>query len=165
MISHGVKPQIRLVFSLTKRDMEDFDRDSVTELFHITPTESLPPALSQSRIIHMPNPEIASKELIGISILPSSAPPYQMLKHACWSVRFPKVERWDLVDALYEFEQTFKGKETEVLSLCKENNLRADLFVRVFAECGNMPDLTIPDTSIAFFASMGVSVIFDFYLD
>lgn len=165
MIRHGVNPQIRLIFSLTKMDTEDFNRAYVTKSLRITPTESNAPMLSKSRIINMPNPEIAEHELIGISILPSLSPPYQMLQHAYWSIDFLKKERWRLADALYEFEQTFREKEENILSIFKNNNLRADLFVRVFAESCNMPDLSIPDSSIAFLASMKASVSFDFYLD
>lgn len=35
----------------------------------------------------------------------------------------------------------------------------------VFADSDNMPELTIPRKSVSFWASMGVSINFDFYLD
>ena len=41
----------------------------------------------------------------------------------------------------------------------------ADLSVRVFAASNDLPELVLPDGSVAFWASVGAAVSFDFYLD
>lgn len=41
----------------------------------------------------------------------------------------------------------------------------ADLSVRVFAASNDLPELVLPDGSVAFWASVGATVSFDFYLD
>lgn len=158
-------PQIRLVFILTKNDSTDFDRDAVTQRLCIMPSKATAPTLSKGRLnCDMDIGEIEN-DLSGITILPASSPPYQMLKHAYWSFELPKIECWGLDEPLQQLEQILLGKESEVLRVCKEYNLSADLIVRVFAESNNMPELTIPNNSVSFWASMGVSIGFDFYLD
>lgn len=58
-----------------------------------------------------------------------------------------------------------RGKEAEVRRLCEEYDLYADLSVRVFAASNDLPELVLPDSSVAFWASVGATVSFDFYLD
>lgn len=158
-------PQIRLIFILTKNDSTDFDRDAVTQRLCITPSKARAPTLSKGRLSCDADIREIERELSGLTILPATAPPYQMLKHAYWSVELPKIECWGLDEPLQQLEQILLGKESEVLHVCKDYNLSADLIVRVFAESNNMPELTIPHSSISFWASMGVSIGFDFYLD
>lgn len=158
-------PQIRPIFSLTKKDVEDFDRDAVTHRLAIVPSETSEPKLSKGTVKCGPNIQEISNEFIGLTILPAPAPPYQMIKHAHWSIELPKIESWCLEEPLQKVEQILYGTETEVRSVCDEYNLRADLILRVFAESNNMPELTIPSKSVSFWASMGVSIGFDFYLD
>lgn len=158
-------PQIRPIFSLTKKDVEDFDRDAVTHRLSIVPTETSGPKLSKGTVNCGPNIQEISKEFIGLSILPAPAPPYQMIKHAHWSIELPKIKCWDLEEPLQKVEQILYGTGTEVRSVCDEYNLRADLILRVFAESNNMAELTIPSSSVSFWASMGASIGFDFYLD
>lgn len=43
--------------------------------------------------------------------------------------------------------------------------MHADLSVRVFAASNDLPELVLPDGSVAFWASVGATVSFDFYLD
>ena len=43
-------PQIRLVFTLTKRDGADFDRDAVTRGLGIMPTRSCPPMPGKGKV-------------------------------------------------------------------------------------------------------------------
>lgn len=62
-------------------------------------------------------------------------------------------------------KQMLCGKEAEVRRLCEEYNLYADLTVRVFAASNDLPELVLPDGSVAFWASVGAAVSFDFYLD
>ena len=158
-------PLLRPVFSLTKKDLDDFDREEVTHLLLITPTETSSPMLSKGKVVCGPNIQEISNELTGLTILPAVAPPYQMIKHAYWSIEMPKIESWCLEKPLKQLEHIFFGKESEVLHVCKKYNLSADLIVRVFAESNNMPELTIPSSSVSFWASMGVSIGFDFYFD
>ena len=158
-------PQIRLIFILTKNDSTDFDRDAVTQHLCIMPSKAAAPTLSKGRLSCDADICEIERELSGITILPASSPPYQMLKHAYWSVELPKIECWGLDKPLQQLEQILLGKESEVLHVCKEYNLSADLIVRVFAESNNMPELTIPSSSVSFWASIGVSIGFDFYLD
>ncbi len=158
-------PQIRLLFLLTKNDCADFDRDAVTQRLCIIPSKASAPTLSKGRLSCDANIREIERELSGLTILPATSPPYQMLKHAYWSVELPKIECWGLDEPLQQLEQILIGKESEVLDVCKAYNLSADLIVRVFGESNNMPDLTIPSKSISFWASMGASIGFDFYLD
>lgn len=165
MRDSNYSPQIRPIFSLTKKDVEDFDRDAVTHRLAIVPTETSEPKLSKGTVTCGPNIQEISKEFIGLSILPAPAPPYQMIKHAHWSIKLPKIKCWDLEEPLQKVEQILYGTEIKVRSVCDEYNLRADLILRVFADSNNMPELTIPSSSVSFWASMGVSIGFDFYLD
>lgn len=160
-----ITPRIRPVFLLTKNDSHDFNRDFVTQRLCIIPSETCAPALSKGTINCTTNIYDVEKELSGITILPATSPPYQVLKHANWSIELPKIESWNLDEPLHQLEQILHGKESEILQICKEYNLSADLIVRVFAESNNMPELTIPSSSVSFWASMGVSIGFDFYLD
>lgn len=61
------------------------------------------------------------------------------------------------------------SQQLEYRYLCKEYNLYADLYadlsVRVFAASNDLPELVLPDGSVAFWASVGAAVGFDFYLD
>ena len=45
-------PQIRLVFTLTRRDRADFDRDAVTRGLGILPTRSCPPTPGKGKVQH-----------------------------------------------------------------------------------------------------------------
>ena len=161
----GNIPQIRLIFILTKNDSTDFDRDAVTQRLCIMPSKEAAPTLSKGRLSCDADIREIERELSGLTILPAASPPYQMIKHAYWSVQLPKIECWGLDEPLQQLEQILFGKESEVLNVCKDYNLSADLIVRVFAESNNMPELTIPSSSVSFWASMGVSIGFDFYLD
>ena len=158
-------PKIRPIFLLTKKNADDFDRNYVTQLLHVIPTKSNAPTLSKGKIMCDSDIHTVEKELTGITIIRDSSPPYRLLKHACWGIELPKIESWSLDEPLQQLEQIFFGKESEVLHVCSEYNLSADLIVRVFAESNNMPELTIPSSSVSFWASMGVSIGFDFYLD
>lgn len=57
------------------------------------------------------------------------------------------------------------SQQFEYRYLCKKSNLHADLSVRVFAASNDLPELVLPDGSVAFWASVGATVSFDFYLD
>lgn len=158
-------PKIRLLFLLTKKDCADFDRDDVTQRLCIIPSKASAPTLSKGRLSCDADIREIEREISGLTILPAASPPYQMLKHAYWSVELPKIECWELDEPLQKLEHILLGKESEVLHVCEDYNLSADLIVRVFAESNNMPDITIPCSSVSFWASMGVSIGFDFYLD
>lgn len=158
-------PQIRLVFVLTKNDSTDFDREAVTQRLCLTPTSTCEPILSKGELYSDADIHEVERELPGITILPAESPPYHMLKHAYWSIELPKMECWSLEEPLSRLEQILSGKESRVLSVCEEYNLSADLTVRVFAESNDMPELIIPRSSVSYWASMGVTIGFDFYLD
>ena len=87
-------PQIRLVFTLTKRDDADFDRDAVTRGLGILPTRSCPPTPGKGKVqhcgreIHEPDEQVLS----GFTVLPAEAPPYPTLRHAYWSAELPKMD-------------------------------------------------------------------------
>ena len=158
-------PKIRLTFLLTKKDIADFDRESVTQRLHITPTDTAAPTLSKGKLISEANFCEIEKELPGITVLPATSPPYQMLKHAYWCVELPPIECWNLVEPLQQLEQLLTGKKSELLCMCKEYNLSASTVVCVYAETSNMPELIIPNKSLSFFSSIDSSIVFDFYLD
>ena len=103
--------------------------------------------------------------LPGFTVLPAEAPPYPTLRHAYWSEELPKMDCRALDEPLQQLEQMLCGKEAEVRRLCEEYNLYADLTVRVFAASNDLPELVLPDGSVAFWASVGAAVSFDFYLD
>lgn len=75
------------------------------------------------------------------------------------------IKWYPLDEPLQQLEQMLCGKEAEVRRLCEEYNLYADLTVRVFAASNDLPELVLPDGSVAFWASVGSGVSFDFYLD
>ena len=160
-------PQIRLVFTLTKRDDADFDRDAVTRGLGILPTRSCPPTPGKGKVqhcgreIHEPDEQV----LPGFTVLPAEAPPYPTLRHAHWSTELPKMDCRALDEPLQQFEKMLRGKEAEVRRLCEEYDLYADLSVRVFAASNDLPELVLPDSRVAFLASVGATVSFDFYLD
>lgn len=158
-------PEIRLIFSLTKKDNTDFDRNDVTLRLGITPSRSSAPTLGKGKLISDGDIYEIENELSGISILPASSPPYQMLMHAHWDIEFPKIECFELEKPLQQLEELLSGKGPEILQVCNEYDLTADLMVRVFAEANNIPVLALSHSSISFWASMGVSIGFDFYLD
>lgn len=158
-------PQIRLIFVLTKNDSSDFDRDAVSRLLCISPSETSAPRLGKGRLYCDADLPENEKELSGVTLLPAAEPPYQMLLHAAWSFELPKQESWTLEEPLQQLEQLLTGKEAVLLQVCKDHDLSADLIVRVFAEANNMPDLTIPGSSLSFWASINAAVSFDFYLD
>ena len=160
-------PQIRLVFALTRRDRADFDRNAVTRGLGISPTRSCPPTSGKGKVqhcgreIHEPDEQV----LPGFTVLPAEAPPYPTLRHAYWSAELPKMDCRALDEPLQQFEKMLRGKEAEVRRLCEEYDLYADLSVRVFAASNDLPELVLPDSSVAFWASVGAAVSFDFYLD
>lgn len=158
-------PQIRLIFFLTKNDSTDFDRDGVTQRLHIMPTKSCSPTYSKGRLCCDADICEIEGELSGLTILPAPSSSYQILKHAYWSIELPKIECWGLDEPLQQLEQILLGRESEVLHVCEEYNLSADLIIRVFAESNHMPELAISSSSVSFWASMGASIGFDFYLD
>ena len=125
-------PQIRLVFTLTRRDRADFDRDAVTRGLGILPTRSCPPTPGKGKVqhcgreIHEPDEQV----LPGFTVLPAEAPPYPTLRHAYWSAELPKMDCRALDEPLQQFEKMLRGKEAEVRRLCEEYNLYADLSVR-----------------------------------
>ena len=158
-------PQIRLIFVLTKKDSSDFDRDSVTRHLCINPSKTSAPIVSKGRLnCDVKIPEI-EKEFSGLTILSSDSPPYKMIKHSYWSIELPKIESWDLRTPLQQLEKILIGKEHEILKVCRDYDLNADLIVRIFAKSQNMPELTISNDSLSFWTSIGASIGFDFYLD
>ena len=161
----SIIPQIRLCFILTKNDSSDFDRWDVTRRLKITPSETSAPLLSKGKVFCDIDDSNDTDDLTGLTILKSSSPPYKMIKHAFWSVKFPKTECWELEYLLKNMEQLFCGKESDIRSVCEDYDLSADLIVRVFSESNAMPDLTISANSLAFWATMSASIGFDFYLD
>ena len=158
-------PEFKIVFQLTKKDAADFDRDSVGRQLGITPSKTVGTELSKGLLAYAPSIESAEAELSGITILPASTPPYQMLKHAYWSVELPKVKSWELNKPLQKMEGIFGGKASNVRDLCDYYGLSASLIIRVFSEANGMPDLTLSNDALSFWASMNVDVKFDFYLD
>lgn len=159
-------PQIRLVFMLTKNDDADFDRNAVTQCLGISPSKTSAPTLSKGKLQYVGSDiHEAEKALFGFTILPAEAPPYRMLKHACWSIEFPKSECFSLEEPLQQAEQILCEKATAVRHLCEEYNLSSDLIIRIFAESNNMPELVLPENSVSFWAAMGATISFDFYLD
>ena len=159
-------PKIRLVFMLTKNDTIDFDREAVRRHLGIEPSKTNGPIFSKG-ILTTNGEDIheVQKRFVGITLVPHDISSYRMLKHATWSIELPKTESWSLDEPLHKLETLFAEKKTNVLRLCKEYDLRTDLTIRVFAKSNNMPDLIISNESLSFWAAMGTTINFDFYLD
>lgn len=156
-------PEIRVIFSLIKNDDLDFDREAVTEQLKITPTESRGPKLSKGRMV-CPKTE-DDLTLAGITVLKVSPPPYCYILHACWNIELPKISSWNVEDPLQRLEKILEDRQLLVRNVCKQYDLYADLVIRVFADSNNMPEVTLSSKSLLFWASMGVNIDFDFYLD
>lgn len=126
-------PQIRLVFTLTKRDGIDFERDAVTRGLGISPTRSCPPTPGKGKVQHC-GKEIREPDeqvLPGFTVLPAEAPPYPTLRHACWSSELPKMDCRALDEPLQQFEQMLRGKEAEVRRLCEEYYVRNTIYMLI----------------------------------
>lgn len=160
-----MNPSIKLVLILTKRDTGEINHNAVSQHLGIMPSKISAPILSKAKLNCDAEICEVEKELSGITILPSASPPYQILKHAFWCVELPKIECWRAEESILQMEQMFKGKESKILQVCEEYNLSVDLIVQVFAERNNMPELKLSHKSISFWATIGTSISFDFYLD
>lgn len=154
-------PEIRPVFYLTKNTTEDFDREAVTRRLSIEPTKTLGLRLSPGRAASMDGFE----DMEGMTVLPGDAPPYPILLHACWGVRLEKMPCWALDEPLRRMEELLRGREEEMRSICREMDLHAALTLAIHADSGNLPEMVLPRESVAFWASIGAEIDFDFYLD
>lgn len=159
-------PKIQLGFTLTKKDGLDFDRERVTEILDINPTDSEPPKVSNGTMFFDSTEfDKVQYELSGLTIIPNQEPPYKYIINAFWSIETTQTESCDLESVLKVFEKNFHGKEKEISEMCKECNLTLELTIRIFSESDNLPILCIPNDSIMFWASIGASIDFDMRLD
>ncbi len=161
----GRIPQIGLMFLLTKQDSNDFDRDAVSQKLHIVPTETSEPQVSEGKVNSNSNIQDIVSKLKGISLFPLSESSYQVLKHAYWCLDLFKINSWCLEEVLQKMEAIFQGKEVQVKDLCEMYNLKAELIIRIYADCAKMPEVSIVNEKVKYWAQMGVDICFDFYLD
>ena len=144
---------------LTKKDDSDFDRDSISSILNICPTETNPPVLSKGKMFCR-NIQEASKELKGITIIHSYEPPYKFIKNANWRFEIPKCSNMD--EALSRLKATLNGRENNFVDLCNQNNLHAELIITVYLKNGEVPNIYLSDDYISFFSALKVDICFNF---
>lgn len=154
-----IVPQIKVLFVLTKTDSNAFAWDVVSKRLGLTPAMAEGPRLSKGKMNNL-----STEDLKGITVLAAPEPPYSFVIHATWSFELPKVNSWDVAEAIQKMEHVLAGKEQEVQSICKEFDLVGELIVRVYAESGNTPVCTLSAESISFWNKIGAAVTFDFCL-
>lgn len=160
-----VLPEIGPVFILTKKDSADFDRNVVSRRLGIIPTKTCPPTVSPGKLLSEIDPAEFQREYSGLTVLPAAAPPYAMVKNACWCLELPRMHSWDVAAPLHRLEELLKGREEEVARLCKEYDLTAELILRVYAESNDLPVIALPSESVSFWSKMGAGIQLDLYLD
>ena len=148
-------PNVGPVFTLTKKDSADFDRDGVSRRLGLIPTKSCPPTVSPGKLLSEIDPAEFQREYFGLTVLPTAAPPYAIIKNAFWCLELP----------LHRLEELLKGRGKEVALLCKEYDLTAELILRVYAESNDLPVMALPSESVSFWSKMGAGMQFDLYLD
>lgn len=158
-------PQIGVTFVLTKRDTLDFERHMVTQRLKIIPTKTEEPTLSKGTVKCEGNPETVSAEFTGLTVIPYDSRVYRLLKHANWSVTLPRMNSWCITQPLQELERLFYDKQEAVCEICEMYNLHADVIIRIYAQANDMPEVTLSNESISFWAAMGVTIGFEFCLD
>ena len=146
-------PQIRLVFTLTKRDGTDFERDAVTRGLGISPTMSCAPTPGKGKVQHC-GKEIREPDeqvLPGFTVLPAEAPPYPTLRHAYWSAELPKMDcrSWSSQTAASHFGRPWEQQSASTFILINKTprtvrkpNSAGGLI------CGDVPRYTITVSSI-----------------
>lgn len=158
-------PQISIILLLTKQDISDFDRNGVTQYLHIVPTETSEPKLGAGKVSYNSDMQEILSELKGVTMLPLSESTYQILKHAYWCLELKKIKSWKVEEALQKMEDIIKGKELQIKNVCQKYNLNSELIIRVYAELEEMPEISIVNSKIVYWAQLGVDVCFDFYMD
>lgn len=158
-------PNVGPVFTLTKKDSVDFDRDGVSRRLGLIPTKTCPPTVSPGKLLSEIDPAEFQREYFGLTVLPAAAPPYAIIKNAFWCLELPRMHSWDVADPLHRLEELLKGREKEVALLCKEYDLTAELILRVYAESNDLPVMALPSESVSFWSKMGAGMQFDLYLD
>lgn len=137
-------PNVGPVFTLTKKDSTDFDRDGVSRQLGLIPTKTCPPTVSPGKLLSEIDPAEFQREYFGLTVLPAAAPPYTIIKNAFWCLELPRMHSWDVADPLHRLEELLKGREKEVTLLCKEYDLTAELILRVYAESNDLPVIAFP---------------------
>jgi hypothetical protein len=88
-----------------------------------------------------------------------------MLLHAYLKLAFPRVASTSLdvsSDMLMEF---IRGKELQIVNICKEYGLFAFVVFRIYASFDNLPVISLREDVIKTLSSINVSVDFDLQLD
>lgn len=157
-------PIFKIVFSLVKADVDDFERETLSKILNLIPTETSPPTLSKGRL-YCNNVADAQKELSGITVLVSDEQPYKMIKNAFWRIELPKVKSFCIEEPLEELKQIVLGKEEMIVKLCQDYNLFVDLAVNIYANSNNTPVMSLSAEDIFVLARIKASIHFDLHLD
>ena len=152
------KLSIKISFYLTKKDAKDFDRNLVSSIFNIVPTQTCQPTMSKGKI-HCENIEETEKEML-ITIIRSDTSPYKYLKHAFWLVETPELRTFD--EAIKNFKDTIQGKEKEIVQVCKELNLDATLVITLYGDLNDAPHISFSTEDISLFSTLGIAINFNF---
>lgn len=158
------KTETKVEFWLKKKNSEDFDRNSVEQQLNIVFTDSKSPRVGNG-VLNCEDLEEARKDMPGVTILSSDTPPYKMLLHAYLKLSFPRVVATSLdasSDMLMEF---IRGKELQIINICKEYGLFACVIFRIYASFDNLPVISLREDVIKTLSSINVSVDFDLQLD
>ena len=154
----------KIDFSLTKNDMNDFNREKVSELLGITPSRSEGPRLSKGNL-RCDSLANATDAIRGITILPSETEMHRYVMHACWEVVISHIEAQNFEDALALLKDILGGTVSTVLDLCKDFNLFAEIVLHVYTKKNNLPDTFLSSETIAFLSSLNASFMTDYHLE
>ena len=103
-------PNVGPVFTLTKKDSADFDRDGVSRRLGLIPTKSCPPTVSPGKLLSEIDPAEFQREYFGLTVLPAAAPPYAIIKNAFWCLELPRMHSWDVAAPAASAGGAFEGK-------------------------------------------------------
>lgn len=157
------KPQLRIIFCLTKKDESDLDFDFISEKLNLTPTETSSPSLSKGRI-NCKSDNYSLEELNGLTLIANENSSYQILKNAFWSLESDVSYSWSFDELLHWLKIQLFGKEEQIIKLCKEKNLFVSLIMKVKTKSNNLPELSFSNQNIKFISSIGASMQFDLSL-
>lgn len=154
-------PSIRVIFNLVKKDRKDFDRDAISQSLGLKPSLSSGPKLGKGALRSIPDDCTAGVSLCGVSFIPSDDPPFQMVKHALWRIELPETESWSIDEPIHKMEEILRGKEEQILLLCREYNLFSNLRIQIHADPDTLPVLSIPGDSVKFWGELSTFIDLD----
>ena len=84
-----------------------------------------------------------------------------MVKHALWRIELPETESWSIDEPIHKMEEILRGKEEQILLLCREYNLFSNLRIQIHADPDTLPVLSIPGDSVKFWGELSTFIDLD----